>query len=95
MMKPTGTNRIFATNILQMKPYTISGVFWNSSNPGLSPWISSAPRNIADTALPGIPSVRRGTNDPPTTALFEVSEAITPSIAPFPQDSFSFEALLA
>jgi len=67
----------------------------NRSGPGLNPWIRRAPRKSAETALPGIPKVRRGTNDPPTHALFEASLAMIPSTMPVPNFSGCLDLLLA
>ena len=45
--------------------------------------------------LPGTPSVKRGTKEPPTQALFPASAAAIPSGLPFPNNSFVFDLALA
>jgi hypothetical protein len=45
------------------------------------------PRNTAVTVFPGIPIVSNGIREPPITALFDVSDAMTPSIIPVPNFS--------
>ncbi len=60
--------------------------------PGTMSWIRSAPSMIAAVTSPGMPSDISGVSAPPSTALFEVSGAITPSGLPVPKVSGSFEA---
>jgi len=50
----------------------------------------SAPMIIAVTASPGIPRVSIGINAPPIAALFAVSGAIIPSLAPLPKGTSGF-----
>jgi hypothetical protein len=54
------------------------------SGPGTSPWIRNAPSRIAMVALPGTPNATVGTSAPPSLALFELSDAITPRTSPLP-----------
>ncbi len=56
----------------------------NSVRPGTSPCTMRAPSSRAAVALPGMPSVRRGTSELPVTALFAVSEAEMPYTDPLP-----------
>ena len=51
----------------------------NSRGPGRMPCTVSAPNMIAAEPEPGMPSASSGTSAPPTTALFAVSGATTPS----------------
>jgi hypothetical protein len=57
------------------------------SGPGTRPWIRNAPSRIAIVALPGTPNAMVGTSAPPSLALFELSEAITPRTSPLPKVS--------
>src|ERR1700746_1389195 len=52
------------------------------SGPGTSPWIRNAPRRIAMVALPGTPKATVGTRAPPSLALLELSDAMTPRTSP-------------
>src|SRR3981081_989924 len=54
------------------------------SGPGTSPWIRKAPSRMAMVALPGTPNATVGTSAPPSFALLELSEAITPRTSPLP-----------
>ena len=83
------------TKRLIMKLYTIPEFSIKRVGPGFSPCIIRPPIRTADTALPGTPKVKAGMRDPPTTALFDVSEAITPSGLPVPNSSGVFELLFA
>ena len=58
------------------------------------PWISKPPNSTAAVGLPGIDSVKSGTSDGPTMALLAASAAITPSLWPLPNFSFSEENFL-
>ena len=62
----------------------ISGLVWYNLGPGWIPNPSKAPSMTAVVPLPGIPNVRRGTNDPEQAALFAVSGAANPFTLPFP-----------
>ena len=73
-----------------MTPQNRSGCSDTSCGPGGMPWISSAPNITAMVALAGMPSVSSGMNDEVAAALFAVSGAATPSIAPRPNRSGSF-----
>lgn len=66
---------------------TNEALFLNSNGPGTIPCTMKAPRRTAVAPSPGIPKVRRGIIAPPTEALFEVSEATTPSGIPVPNFS--------
>ncbi len=66
-------------------PQNRSGCSETSCGPGGMPWISSAPNISAIVALAGMPSVSSGMNDEVAAALFAVSGAATPSIAPLPE----------
>src|ERR1700755_3125783 len=55
------------------------------SGPGTSPWIRKAPSRIAMVALPGTPNATVGTSAPPSLALLELSEAMTPRTSPLPK----------
>src|SRR3954471_19848928 len=55
------------------------------SGPGTSPWMRNAPSRIAIVALPGTPNATVGTSAPPSLALLELSEAITPRTSPLPK----------
>ena len=66
-----------------------------NSGPDWMPWMVSAPSITAVTASPGIPNAMMVTSDPPTFALFEDSEAITPSGMPVPKRSGCFENFFA
>ena len=55
------------------------------SGPGTSPWIRNAPSRIAMVALPGTPNATVGTSAPPSLALLELSDAITPRTSPLPK----------
>jgi len=68
-------------------PYTNPGSLSKSSGPGFNLCIIRAPIKTAVDALPGMPSVRSGTNAPPTDPLFAASGAATPSNDPFPNFS--------
>ncbi len=57
--------------------------------PGRTPWISIAAISTAAGADPGIASVSTGIIAPGTQALSPVSAAISPSIEPLPNFSFS------
>src|ERR1044071_8510871 len=48
------------------------------SGPGTNPWIRNAPSRMAMVALPGTPNATVGTSAPPSLALLELSDAITP-----------------
>ena len=50
---------------------------------------------IASGGAPGMPSVTSGIIPPPTTALFAVSVATTPSTIPVPYFSGCFDVLRA
>ena len=52
--------------------------------PGLTFNAIKAPSKIAVVPDPGIPNVKRGTNDPVQAALFAVSGAASPFIDPLP-----------
>src|SRR6202040_1726673 len=54
------------------------------SGPGTRPWIRKAPSRMAMVALPGTPKATVGTSAPPSLALLELSEAITPRTSPLP-----------
>lgn len=92
---PNANINIFAT----IKPtkilYAKSGLLVNNSGPGAKPCIINAPIKTAAAADPGNPKVKRGTNEPPTIAEFEASEAMIPSGLPSPNVSGFFEALFA
>ena len=57
--------------------------------PGLTFNAIKAPSKIAVVPDPGIPKVKRGTNDPVQAALFAVSGAASPFIDPLPNSFFS------
>ena len=57
--------------------------------PGLTFNAIKAPSKIAVVPDPGIPNVKRGTNDPVQAALFAVSGAASPFIDPLPNSFFS------
>lgn len=78
-----------------IKVYVIAACSTKSFGPGISPWMVSAPKIMAEVAEPGIPNASNGTNEPPTAALLALSGAIIPSSWPLPNKSFCFEDLLA
>ena len=63
--------------------------------PGRTPWISIAAISTAAGADPGMASVSTGIMAPGTQALSPVSAAISPSIEPLPNFSFSLLTRLA
>ncbi len=50
----------------------------------------NAPSKMAIDALPGTPNAIVGTSEPPSLALLELSDAITPRISPCPKPSVFF-----
>jgi hypothetical protein len=75
----------FPTYMLATTPQKRSGRWVMKSGPGWMPWMTSAPRRSAVTALPGMPSDSSGIMLPPTAALLADSGPATPSIAPLPK----------
>ena len=63
-----------------------------SSGPGVTPWISRAPRRMAVTGPNGMPSANRGMKADCVAELLAVSGPATPSIAPLPNSSGCFES---
>src|ERR1700716_4191392 len=60
------------------------------SGPGTSPWIRKAPSRMAMVALPGTPKATVGSSAPPSLALLELSDAMTPRTAPLPDGGAAF-----
>src|SRR4030042_2344722 len=73
----------------------MSGRVERRRGPGCIPWIMKAAIIIAVVLLPGSPSESRMVMEPPVEALFAHSEAISPSMAPWPNFSGSFDVLAA
>ena len=67
----------------------------NSIGPGTSPHMTMPPNSNAVVGEPGMPRVSIGSNDPVEAALFAVSGAATPSMAPLPNRSGVLEVNLA
>jgi len=61
--------------MLVMIPQKTSGACLTRSGPGGSPWVISAPRRIAMTALAGMPRVSSGMNAPPAAGLTKATRA--------------------
>jgi hypothetical protein len=59
--------------------------------PGWMPWMIMAPIISAITGLDGMPSVSSGMKEVCAAALLADSGAATPSIAPLPKRSASFD----
>ena len=81
--------------MLVTTPQKKSGLSVKRSGPGRNPYIIRAPIKIATVADEGMPSVNSGTSAPPVAALFAVSAAQTPSIAPCPNLSGVLEAFFS
>ncbi len=75
---------MFPTYMEFTTPQNRSGSSDTSCGPGLTPWMSKAPKMTAIVALAGIPNVSSGMNDEVAAALLAVSGEATPSMAPFP-----------
>ena len=67
--KPNSRKIKLAMNIPAKMAYTTSELSLNSNGPGRNPCSISAPRKIAVTESPGIPSVSRGINAPPGSSV--------------------------
>ena len=72
-----------------------SRCWFSISGPGVSPWISMAPRNSAMLVLPGMPKARVGIRPPPSLALLALSGAMTPRTSPLPKLSAFFSVCRA
>ena len=72
-------------------PFSTSRFVKNSIGPGVTPWISSPPIITATMGSPGMPSASMGMSAPPVVAELAASLAMTPSGAPLPNRSGSFE----
>jgi len=77
--------------MLPSRPQKISGEFLINNGPGAKPWIISAPK-ISDVTEPvGKPRLSSGIQPLQLAALFAVSGAATPSMAPRPNFSGCLE----
>ena len=70
-------------------PPRASGI--SMSGPGTIPWMRKAPMRMAISTLAGTPKATVVIKLPPMAELFAAPGPRTPSTAPFPKRSFSFE----
>src|SRR3990170_3303552 len=85
----------FPIHMLATNPQKRSGFCVITWGPGAIPWMVSAPRMSAITALAGMPSVSVGMNLHWASALFADSGPATPSMAPLPKRDGSFASFFS
>ena len=83
------------THMLAIRPQNSSGLSRINCGPGCSPCIIRAPSISAMTAFDGRPSVSSGMNEVCAAALLAASGPATPSMAPFPNLSGSFDSFFS